>query len=452
MNGTNIKIATLNLCLGIRNKKDEVKRLITENRIDILCIQETELPFDYPFELLTFSGFKYENEINDVKARCGIYLSNQVSYVRRLDIERKNLHVIVIDLNDPARTRIINVYRTFSPQTNQTQKEHFMAQVALISSIITKNTIILGDFNLDHKKRFDINYSHKNYFIILNQMITDHHLSQIVNFNTGSRVINNIHHSSLIDHIYVNSAVNTLNLASYTPPFGDHLLITFTVNSKLTNPKCIIKRNWKSYSKDKLINSLSQKDWNIENDDVHGFWNNFKSNLIKIVDNLCPITETIRKPHSISNPPSHIKRKMNRRNNQIKKLKSPTINITDTRMEIKTLNKEIKHYFYQHKGNTIRKNILPGNSKTLWDAVKTAKDINQSSLPEEMFFNQIKVDPNNLPSVFGTFFLNKVKSITDNININPNVYNGIRKVNEASLFYVWYRDNGSNENNQNKEQ
>ena len=66
MNGTNIKIATLNLCLGIRNKKDEVKRLITENRIDILCMQETELPFDYLFELLTFSGFKYENEINDV--------------------------------------------------------------------------------------------------------------------------------------------------------------------------------------------------------------------------------------------------------------------------------------------------------------------------------------------------------------------------------------------------
>ena len=82
---------------------------------------------------------------------------------------------------------------------------------------------------------------------------------------------------------------------------------------------------------------------------------------------------------------------MNRRNNLIKKLKSPTINITDTTTEIKTLNKEIKHHFYQHKGNTIRKNILPGNFKTLWDAVKTVKDIKQSSLPEEMFFNQLKL-------------------------------------------------------------
>ena len=53
-----------------------------------------------------------------------------------------------------------------------------------------------------------------------------------------------------------------------------------------------------------------------------------------------------------------------------------------------------------------------------------------------MFFNQIKVDPNNLPSVFGTLFLNKVKSITDTVNINPNVYNGTRKVNEPNHFFM----------------
>ena len=76
MSNTKIKIATLNLCLGIRNKKDEVKRLILENQIDILCMQETEIPSNYPVELLTLSGYNYENENNDVKARCGMYLSN----------------------------------------------------------------------------------------------------------------------------------------------------------------------------------------------------------------------------------------------------------------------------------------------------------------------------------------------------------------------------------------
>ena len=38
-----IKIATLNLCLGLPNKKNDVKKLIVENNIDILCMQETEI-------------------------------------------------------------------------------------------------------------------------------------------------------------------------------------------------------------------------------------------------------------------------------------------------------------------------------------------------------------------------------------------------------------------------
>ena len=76
---TTTKIATLNLCLGLRSKKDEVKRLILENNIDILCVQETEIPKNYPVELLTFKGYNYENESNDVKSRCGIYVKESIS-------------------------------------------------------------------------------------------------------------------------------------------------------------------------------------------------------------------------------------------------------------------------------------------------------------------------------------------------------------------------------------
>ena len=63
MNRT-MKIATLNLCLGLRNKKDEIKRIIEHNNIDIMCLQETELPGDYPIVLLSFKGYNYESENN----------------------------------------------------------------------------------------------------------------------------------------------------------------------------------------------------------------------------------------------------------------------------------------------------------------------------------------------------------------------------------------------------
>ena len=68
----NTKIATLNLCLGLKNKKEEIERIIKENKLDILCVQETEVKVGYPIELLAFKGFKYENEFNDIKSRCGI--------------------------------------------------------------------------------------------------------------------------------------------------------------------------------------------------------------------------------------------------------------------------------------------------------------------------------------------------------------------------------------------
>ena len=52
-----MKIATLNLCLGLKNKKEAVKKLIVDNEIEILCLQETEIPVSYPIGLLTFKGF-----------------------------------------------------------------------------------------------------------------------------------------------------------------------------------------------------------------------------------------------------------------------------------------------------------------------------------------------------------------------------------------------------------
>ena len=62
-----IKIATLNLCLGLKNKKEEVKRLVTSNNIDIFCLQETDIPGNFPVEMLTFRGYNYENEFNPFK-------------------------------------------------------------------------------------------------------------------------------------------------------------------------------------------------------------------------------------------------------------------------------------------------------------------------------------------------------------------------------------------------
>ena len=54
-------------------------------------------------EFLRFKNlrnFNYENEMNDLKSRCGIYVRNNVLYVRRTDLEVKNMLIVIIDINN----------------------------------------------------------------------------------------------------------------------------------------------------------------------------------------------------------------------------------------------------------------------------------------------------------------------------------------------------------------
>ena len=63
---------------------------------------------------------------------------------------------MIIDINDTQKTCIMKVYRPFNPQNDQTQKDFFDTQLALIQNNVTENTIILGDFNLDQLKAHDL--------------------------------------------------------------------------------------------------------------------------------------------------------------------------------------------------------------------------------------------------------------------------------------------------------
>ena len=77
-----------------------MKKQILDDDIDIMCLQETEIPVDFPTDLLAFKGFSYENENKQLKSKLGIYVSHRISYLRPSDLELVNMHVIIIDIND----------------------------------------------------------------------------------------------------------------------------------------------------------------------------------------------------------------------------------------------------------------------------------------------------------------------------------------------------------------
>ena len=165
----NFKIASWNVCLGLANKKDVVSKMITENKIDICCLQETDIPVDYNHELLSFRGHTLIVEKNDVKSRLGMYIKDGINYTRRSELEGANNGLIVIDVKLKFNYRIIGVYRIFNPQAGITQRNYFSNQLNMIkqaTDLAGRNkVVILGDFNLNEEMKYCPHYSHKAYFV-----------------------------------------------------------------------------------------------------------------------------------------------------------------------------------------------------------------------------------------------------------------------------------------------
>ena len=87
-----------------------IKETILPEKIDILCMQETEINKNLDHNLLSFPGFTIETENNTLVSRVAFYISNVVEYIRRTDLEGDDSNLIIIDLMGSVRRRIINVY------------------------------------------------------------------------------------------------------------------------------------------------------------------------------------------------------------------------------------------------------------------------------------------------------------------------------------------------------
>ena len=277
-----IKIATLNLCLGLKNKKLDVENLMSENDTNILCLQEVEVEKNFDSEVLKIKNFQFELEANTLKSRTGICISNSVSDRRMRQLEGIDSNLIVIDIvNSRSVKRIINVYRSFNPQGNVNARMKFKCQLELIKHAMIESCVVIGDFNIDYTRIYDDNYGRKTLFEDFDEVLSDCKLVQIVNFNTWSRLVGNILKTSILDHIYIRDPTVISNLKFINLFFGDHKLIEFTVNAKKTEAVILKRRDWRFYSKEILNEKLATINWSIDIDEVQEYWNVIENKLIQ---------------------------------------------------------------------------------------------------------------------------------------------------------------------------
>ena len=231
----------------------------------------------------------------------------------------------------------------------------------------------------------------------------------------------------LVNHVYVDdfSIINDLSINSQL--IGDHSLVIFNVTAGNHKPTPVIRRNWRGYSKEKLLGELAGVDFGSHFTDVQSCWNSFENKMIEIVDKICPLEPFVANSTVASiKPPPHVKHKLNLRKRLLHKLKINKDPLTKIR--INQLNIEIRNHFFQAKRKSIRQGLTPGNNKTLWDSVKIAKEQNINKLPEKMTYNNLPIDSKDLPDVFARHFKTKISTIVNESIVNNNVYNGQRKL------------------------
>ena len=94
-----------------------------------------------------------------------------------------------------------------------------------------------------------------------------------------------------------------------------------------------------------------------------------------MTDEIAPISQFINnRLEETTTIPIWVKRKLNLRKKLLKKLKQEKS--PETRSRLKNISIEIKRHFTNETKHKVRQGIKPGNNKTLWDALKIAKDQN----------------------------------------------------------------------------
>ena len=81
---------------------------------------------------------------------------------------------------------------------------------------------------------------------------------------------------------------------------------------------------------------------------------------------------------------------------------------------------------------------MPGNSRSLWSAVKISKDTGTNDIPQNMSCDGVSVACSEVADAFARFFEEKVSKIVNSTQIDQTVYNGHQKMATIYCKYLFY--------------
>ena len=128
-----------------------------------------------------------EKALERSKIRTIIYVRDTLSYRRQLDLEKEELHIILLSFTK-KKFGLASIYRTYKLTHKSTYEDALDEQISVLESFMREqeSVIITGDINFDYNKRTDPSYHLQRVYNTWLSLEEASQLEQLVDFTTWS--------------------------------------------------------------------------------------------------------------------------------------------------------------------------------------------------------------------------------------------------------------------------
>ena len=264
-----------------------ITQILTDfKKINILSLGETHIR-DEPEEMFKMDGFTFLSRprSNGRGGGVGIYVKDDINWIRRNDLESNDIESIWIEIF-PEKSKSFLFSVIYKPPVGSHYLyQNFTILLNQMLSLVTKSkkeAIIMGDLNTNYLNTAD-NKDIKSIFNLMG-------FKQLI--KKATRIITDTS-ETLIDIIQTNNP-EVISTSTVIPiEFSDHDLIACVrkLNHQTYKPKTIEFRDYKNYTPNGMCQKISAHgDFNkvIADDDVNTCWNNLKSIISTCLDDIAP--------------------------------------------------------------------------------------------------------------------------------------------------------------------
>ena len=217
-----IKLAHLNV-RSLVNKVADLQNWLSNNPYDLLGLSETWLTEDHSDSLFSIKGYKFERRDRRTHGGgVGCFISENSSYVRRLDLESDTLEIMWVELQRTNSSSLFIGILYRKPDNLSDFFDNLEHNLEKLYSV-TNNVILLGDFNCNMLT--DNNLSRK-----VLTLCTTMQMTQVISQPTRITP----HSQSLIDLVCISDPLvdNIIKSGVQTAGLSDHSVIYTAIKGK----------------------------------------------------------------------------------------------------------------------------------------------------------------------------------------------------------------------------